>query len=495
MNYHFESSANAAELHTDCIVVGIYKNSKLSAAASQVDTASGGAVSNHLDFGDFTGEKGRTSILYNLPGVTAKRVLLVGMGEKDKLTLEVLVQATQAAVNALKNAKASNAVAFLTDEITPEFIAAAVRQSVMAVADALYTFDTHKSKKDETPRAPLESWTVAHTIAGDFHTAVTQGAAIAEGMQISRDLANSPGNICTPTYLAEIAQELANSSNKVNINILEETDMEALGMGSFLSVSKGSEQDGKMIILQYQGGNAGEAPFVLVGKGITFDTGGISLKPGGAMDEMKFDMSGAASVIGTLTACVAMQLPLNVVGVIAAAENMPGGKASKPGDIVTSMSGKTIEILNTDAEGRLVLCDALTYVERFNPAAVVDIATLTGACITALGHHISGLLSNNDALAEEVLTAGKQASDEAWRLPMNEKYQDQLKSNFADMANIGGPPGGTITAACFLSRFTESYPWVHLDIAGTAWKSGAAKGATGRPVPLLCQILINRAKV
>ena len=247
-----------------------------------------------------------------------------------------------------------------------------------------------------------------------------------------------------------------------------------------------------MIILQYHGGQAGEVPLVLVGKGITFDTGGISLKPGLAMDEMKFDMCGAASVIGTLTACVAMNLPLNVVGVIAAAENMPSGRASKPGDIVTSMSGKTIEILNTDAEGRLVLCDALTYVERFKPAAVIDIATLTGACITALGYHISGMLANNDALADEVIKAGKQACDEAWRLPLGDKYQEQLKSNFADMANIGGPPGGTITAACFLSRFTESYPWVHLDIAGTAWKNGAAKGATGRPVPMLCQFLLNR---
>ncbi len=495
MNYHFDSSAHAAELHTDCVVVGIYKNSKLSAAAMQVDAASQGAVLAHLELGDFTGEKNRTSMLYNLPGVTAKRVLLVGMGEKDKLTLETLGSITQAAANALKTAKVSNAVAFLTDETVPQFIHAAVRQSVTAVADALYTFDTYKSKKDATARTPLESWTVAHTIAGDFSSAVTQGAAIASGMQISRDLANSPGNVCTPTYLADIAQELANSSNKVDINILEETDMEALGMGSFLSVSKGSEQDGKLIILQYHGGTAGDAPFVLVGKGITFDTGGISLKPGGAMDEMKFDMTGAASVIGTLTACVAMNLPMNVIGVIAAAENMPGGKASKPGDIVTSMSGKTIEILNTDAEGRLVLCDALTYVERFNPVAVVDIATLTGACITALGHHICGLLSNNDALAEEVLTAGKQANDEAWRLPMGEKYHDQLKSNFADLANIGGPPAGTITAACFLSRFTESYPWAHLDIAGTAWKSGAAKGATGRPVPLLCQLLINRANI
>jgi leucyl aminopeptidase len=495
MNYHFDSSARAAELHTDCVVVGIYKHAKFSAAAAQIDTASVGAIQTHLDFGDFTGEKGRTSLLYNLPNVSAKRVLLVGMGDKDKLTQEALVAVTQAAVNALKTGKVSNAVSFLTDETAAEFIAAAVRQSVMAVSDALYTFDTHKSKKDDSARPALESWTVAHTIAGDFSTALTQGAAIAEGMRLSRDLANSPGNVCTPTYLADIAQELANSSNKVDIDVLEETDMEALGMGSFLSVSKGSVQDGKMIILQYHGGTAGEAPFVLVGKGITFDTGGISLKPGGAMDEMKFDMTGAASVIGTLTACVAMHLPMNVIGVIAAAENMPSSKASKPGDIVTSMSGKTIEILNTDAEGRLVLCDALTYVERFNPAAVIDIATLTGACITALGHHICALLSNNDGLADEVLAAGKQSNDEAWRMPMGEKYHDQLKSNFADMANIGGAPGGTITAACFLSRFTESYPWAHLDIAGTAWKSGAAKGATGRPVPLLCQILINRAKI
>ncbi|OQW98232.1 MAG: leucyl aminopeptidase [Thiothrix lacustris] len=495
MNYHFDSSANAAELHTDCVVVGIYKNAKLSAAATQIDTASEGAIQAHLEFGDFTGEKGRTSLLYKLPNISAKRVLLVGMGDKDKLTQEALVSVTQAAVNALKTSKVSNAVSFLTDETASEFIAAAVRQSVIAVSDALYTFDTHKSKKDTATRTSLEGWTVAHTIAGDFSTALTQGTAIAEGMRLSRDLANSPGNVCTPTYLADIAQELANSSNNVDINVLEEADMEALGMGSFLSVSKGSVEDGKMIILQYHGGASGEAPFVLVGKGITFDTGGISLKPGGAMDEMKFDMTGAASVLGTLTACVAMQLPMNVIGVIAAAENMPSSKASKPGDIVTSMSGKTIEILNTDAEGRLVLCDALTYVERFNPAAVVDIATLTGACITALGHHICALLSNNDGLADEVLAAGKQSNDEAWRMPMGEKYHDQLKSNFADMANIGGAPGGTITAACFLSRFTESYPWAHLDIAGTAWKSGAAKGATGRPVPLLCQLLINRAGV
>lgn len=493
MNYHFEASANPATIHTDCVIVGIYKQGKLSAAASQLDAASEGAITAHLDMGDFSGDKHRTSLLYKLPGVTSKRVLLVGMGEKDKLTQESLAQLTQTAVNALKTSKTNNVVSFLTDEIAPDFLEAAVRQTVTAVTDALYTFDQFKSKKDEATRPALAGWTVAHTLAGDFSKPLSHGMAIAEGMCVARDLANSPGNVCTPSHLAMVAQELANSSNKTDVNILEEGDMEALGMGSFLSVSKGSAQDGKMIILQYHGGKTGEAPLVLVGKGITFDTGGISLKPGAAMDEMKFDMSGAASVLGTMTACIAMQLPLNVVGMIAAAENMPSSKASKPGDIVTSMSGKTIEILNTDAEGRLVLCDALTYAERFNPAAVIDIATLTGACITALGHHTSGLLGNSDALAEEIIIASKQASDDVWRLPMGEKYQDQLKSNFADMANIGGAPGGTITAACFLSRFAENYPWAHLDIAGTAWKSGAAKGATGRPVPLLCQWLINRA--
>jgi leucyl aminopeptidase len=493
MNYPFEASANVAALATECVVAGIYTNGKVSSAAAQLDAASQGAIHNHLTLGDFSGEKGRSSMLYQLPGIQAKRVLLVGMGDKDKLTLESIGQITQTAVAVLKAAKIHNAISFISDEASAEYAEAAVRQSVQAVADSLYSFDTYKSKKDDAPA--LESLTIAHTSSNDYSRAVQQGQAIADGIRLCRDLANSPGNVCTPTYLADAAHHLADSTGKLDLTVLEEADMETLGMGSFLSVSKGSIQPGKMIIMQYHGGKTDEAPLVLVGKGITFDTGGISLKPGAAMDEMKFDMSGAASVLGAMSACIAMQLPTNVIGVIAAAENMPGGKASKPGDIVTSMSGKTIEILNTDAEGRLVLCDALTYVERFKPHAVIDIATLTGACITALGHHTSGLLSNNDGLAEEVLKAGKQANDEAWRLPMGDKYQEQLKSNFADMANIGGVPGGTITAACFLSRFTESYPWAHLDIAGTAWRNGAAKGSTGRPVPLLCQILMNHAGI
>lgn len=494
MNYQFQTLAQVAQVNADCVVVGIYKSNELSAAAQELNTASSGAITEHLELGDFSGDKQRFSILYQVPGVNAKRVLLVGLGERDKLNLDTLTQATHLAAASLKATKANQVVSFLTDEAAQEIGEDAVRQSVIAVADTFYSFNDFKSNKEDFPVPSLENWTFAHRGETDLSTATRQGVAIAEGMKLCRDLANSPGNTCTPTYLAKTALQLGHSQTNLEVEVLEEAHMAELGMGSFLSVSKGSEEPGKMIILHYKGGKEGEAPVALVGKGITFDTGGISLKPGAAMDEMKFDMTGAASVLGTLAACVAMQLPMNVIGVLVAAENMPSGKASKPGDIVTSMSGKTIEILNTDAEGRLVLCDALTYVERYQPSAVIDIATLTGACITALGHHISGLLSNNDELANEVLAAGKQANDEAWRLPMGEKYQDQLKSNFADMANIGGPPAGTITAACFLARFTEGYPWVHLDIAGTAWKSGAAKGSTGRPVPLLCQWLINRAQ-
>lgn len=494
MNYQFQASAQAAQANTDCVVVGIYKTNELSQAAAQLDAASAGAITTHLTLGDFVGDKNRFSLLYQLPGVAAKRVLLVGLGERDKLTVDTLTQATHCAASMLKTTKVNQVTSFLTDEATQDSAEHAVRQSIIAVADTFYSFTEFKSNKNDIPAPRLEHWTIAHCSENNLDLTSQQGSAIAEGMKLCRDLANSPGNICTPTHLARTALKLGHSQSNLDVSVLEEDHMAELGMGSFLSVSKGSEEPGKMIILHYKGGKEGEAPVALVGKGITFDTGGISLKPGAAMDEMKFDMTGAASVLGTLAACVAMQLPINIIGVLAAAENMPSGKASKPGDIVTSMAGKTIEILNTDAEGRLVLCDALTYVERYKPSAVIDIATLTGACITALGHHISGLLSNNDELANEVLAAGKQASDEAWRLPMGEKYQEQLKSNFADMANIGGPPAGTITAACFLARFTEAYPWVHLDIAGTAWKSGAAKGSTGRPVPLLCQWLINRAQ-
>ncbi|MEZ5537369.1 MAG: leucyl aminopeptidase [Thiolinea sp.] len=492
MQYTFQATLNAAAADTDCVVVGVYKDGVLSGAAKQLDDSSQGKIKDFIALGDFSGEKDTSQLQYDLPGVKARRVLLVGLGDKATMTQEILAQATLNAAQQLKTRKVDHVTSFLTDECSAEYRAAAVRQAVQAVAQALYDFSAYKSKKDENPPT-LQSWMVAHTDAGDLSKEVAQGVAISAGMSLCKDLGNTPGNVCTPSYLAETAQQLADISDKVTLEVLEESDMEALGMGAFMSVSKGSTQPGKMLIVQYNGGNKGDAPVALVGKGITFDTGGISLKPGAKMDEMKYDMCGAASVLGSLKAAIEMDLPLNLVAIVAAAENMPAGNASKPGDIVTTMSGLTVEILNTDAEGRLVLCDALTYAEKFKPAAVIDVATLTGAAIVALGHHTSALLSNDDYLAQEVLAAGSVANDEAWQLPLGEKYKEQLKSNFADMANIGGPPAGTVTAACFLSYFTENMKWAHLDIAGTAWDGGAKKGATGRPVPLLTQFLLNRA--
>jgi len=320
------------------------------------------------------------------------------------------------------------------------------------------------------------------------------GTAIASGMNFAKELGNLPGNICTPTYLAEKAKSLKKGNRNLYVSVIEESQMKKLGMGALLSVSNGSVEPAKLVAMEYKGGEQNERPIVLVGKGITFDTGGISIKPGASMDEMKFDMCGAASVLGTIKACCDLELPINVVGVIACAENMPGGKATKPGDVVTTMSGQTVEILNTDAEGRLVLCDALTYIEKFKPEIVIDIATLTGACVVALGHVPSGLMSNDDELANDLIEAGNLSGDRAWQLPLWDEYQSELNSNFADIANIGGRWGGTITAACFLSRFTKKYRWAHLDIAGVAWHShGKQKGATGRPVPLLTEYLLHQS--
>ncbi|MDG1444951.1 MAG: leucyl aminopeptidase, partial [Methylophilaceae bacterium] len=328
----------------------------------------------------------------------------------------------------------------------------------------------------------------------DASLALAQGLAIAEGVKLAKDLGNLPGNVCTPTYLGKQAKQLAKDYG-FKVDVLEKAEIEKLGMGSFLSVAQGSDEPMRLIVLQHKKGKKDQKPIALVGKGITFDTGGISLKSGSEMDEMKYDMCGAASVLGTFKTIGELDLPINAVGIIPACDNMPSGKALKPGDIVTSMSGQTIEVLNTDAEGRLVLCDALTYAERFEPSAVVDIATLTGACVIALGHHATAVYSNQDALAAELIAAGEVAYDRAWHMPLWEEYQPQLDSNFADMANIGGRPAGSITAACFLARFANKYDWAHLDIAGVAWKSGKAKGGTGRPVPLLSTFLIKRAMV
>jgi leucyl aminopeptidase len=369
-----------------------------------------------------------------------------------------------------------------------------VEHAVLAIMDGVYRFDRLKSKAPENKRSLRR--VVLHVArrneiaAGEV--AIERGVAIAEGVAFAKDLGNLPGNHCTPTYLAEQAVDMGKRRG-IKVEVLEQKDIEKLGMGCFLAVARGSREPPKLIVLEYNGGKREAAPVVLVGKGITFDTGGISIKPAPEMDEMKFDMCGAASVLGTMKAIALMRLPLNVVGVIPATENMPGGNAIKPGDIVTTMSGQTVEILNTDAEGRLILCDALTYAEKYKPAAVVDIATLTGAMVIALGHVATGLFANSDPLARELVAAGETAWDRAWHMPLWDDYQDALKSNFADIPNIGSRAGGSITAACFLSRFTKAYPWAHLDIAGTAWKSGTDKGATGRPVALLAHFLAKRA--
>ena len=480
-----------------CVIVGVFQSKRLSTAAKAIDQASEGMIGALMRRGDLTGDLGQTLWLYNLPNTLCDRVLVVGCGREREFDEKALQKATVAAVRAVNTSGATEAVSYLTElAVKGADSAWKIRQTVIHTEDALYRFDQLKSEKKPESKRPLKKIVLNVPTRRELmkgEQAAREGMAIAAGMKRAKDLANLPGNICTPTYLAEEAQRLKKTFRKLKVEVLEETDMEKLGMGALLSVSKGSEQPAKLITMDYRGGDKNARPVVLVGKGITFDTGGISIKPGAAMDEMKFDMGGAASVFGVITAVCELQLPINIVGVVAAAENMPDGRASKPGDIVTTMSGQTVEILNTDAEGRLVLCDALTYVEKYHPAAVVDIATLTGACIIALGHVASAVLGNHSPLVNDLLAAGKDAVDPAWELPLWDDYQEQLDSNFADMANIGGRPAGSITTACFLSRFAKKYHWAHMDIAGTAWKSGKDKGATGRPVPLLMSWLLKRA--
>ncbi len=478
-----------------CVVVGIFEASKLSKSAEELDSSAKGYLSEILKRGDMDGKLGATLLLHGVPHIHSERVLLVGLGKAKEFRDNEYRSACRAALKALGATGATEAAIYLTElPLKNRDSAWKVEQAVIAAGESAYRFDQLKSKPEKAKRS-LNHLILAVARRGEqaaAEAAVKQGMAIADGMTLAKNLGNLPGNICTPTYLAQQAQQVA-AAHKLKIEVLEQADMEKLGMGSLLSVARGSRQPPKLIVLQYSGADAKQKPVVLVGKGITFDAGGISLKPPAEMDEMKYDMCGAASVLGVVQAVAELKLPLNLVGIIPACENLPDGDANKPGDIVTSMSGQTIEILNTDAEGRLILCDALTYAERFDPAAVVDIATLTGACVIALGHVASGLLANNDGLARELLDAGEAASDRAWQMPLWEDYQEQLKSNFADMANIGGRAGGTITAACFLSRFAKKFDWAHLDIAGTAWKSGKEKGSTGRPVPLLVHFLVKKS--
>lgn len=489
----FEIVTGSVEsLKTDCLIIGVAPDGELAPAAEQINKAASGYLKDVLS--DHQGKAGEALLLHKVPGISADRVLLMGLGKEDDRSDRNQQKIIKSALSSLKTIRCKSAVFALDGlESNDEDLYRQLRHNTEWVSAELYHYDATKSKKAD----PISLETVAFLLSeedaelGEF--SISDGSAIANGVDTARELGNLPGNVCTPTYLAEQALALADECEELTTTILDEDEMEKLGMHSLLSVGKGSSEASKLIVMEYKGTDPETKPHVLVGKGITFDTGGISLKPGAKMDEMKFDMCGAASVMGTMEALTELGLELNVVAIIAAAENMPAGNASKPGDIVTTMSGQTVEILNTDAEGRLVLCDALTYAERFEPDTVVDIATLTGACIVALGHHATGLLSNDDDLAADLLMASDFAADKAWRLPIWDEYQEQLDSNFADIANIGGPPAGTITAACFLSRFTKKFRWAHLDIAGVAWNSnGKAKGATGRCVPLLCQHLISR---
>jgi len=496
----FDTKNTLAAAKSGCVAVGVYENKKLSEAAQLLDA--NGAIGAAVKSGDISGKPGSTLLLRGLDGVAAARVLLVGLGADEQAAEKSFTGAVSAALKTFASLGAQDAIiAFPLQNVKERDLAWALRGIVTASFDAEYRSDTQKSKKDPAPGG-VRKLTIALTgpaaaaAQAQAKGALAQAIAIGNGMNLTKELGNLSPNVCTPTYLANTAKKLA-ADYGFDIEVLDRKQLEALKMGSFLSVTRGSEEPPKFIVLKHNGAKGKDAPVVLVGKGITFDTGGISLKPGANMDEMKYDMCGAGSVLGTFRAIGEMGLKLNVIGIIPACENMPSGRATKPGDIVTAMNGTTIEILNTDAEGRLILADALTYAERFKPAAVIDIATLTGACIVALGHHTSGLMTRHDAahdaLAQELLDAGRQANDAAWRLPIGEQYAEQLKSNFADLANIGTPGAGTITAACFLENFTRNYPWAHLDIAGTAWKSGGNKGATGRPVPLLATFLLNRA--
>jgi len=488
-------NGNPGKQRSACVVVGVFETRVLTEAAKTLDKNANGYISDILNNGDMEGKAGSTLLLHKVPNTVCKRVLLVGLGKKSKLHDREYRNAVQAAFNALHETGALDAVLFLIeDPVIKREISWKISHTVIMAMKSVYHPDQLKSKH-EGSKQHLRKVTLSTTSRVDSdigEKALQWGLATAHGMSLTKDLGNLPPNVCTPSYLAEVAIKMA-KTYKLKATVLEQKDMERLGMGSLLSVAQGSSQPAKLITLEYWGRKKKEKPVVLVGKGVTFDTGGISLKPAAEMDEMKYDMCGAASVLGTIAAIAQMRLSINVVGIIPATENMPGGNATKPGDIVTSMSGQTIEILNTDAEGRLILCDALTYAERYEPEVVIDIATLTGACVIALGHVASGLLSNNEELAMELLNASEQAADRAWHLPLWDDYQEQLKSNFADMANIGGRAAGTITAACFLSRFTKKYRWAHIDIAGTAWESGKKKGATGRPVPLLTQFLTTRA--
>ncbi len=495
MDYGIKA-ANPEKARYQCAIVGIHEDTGLTASGKIIDKASGGQLKKIIRRGDITGKASQTLMLHDIDGINTARILLVGLGSSTGCDTAKFLTIAQTVINNIKSVPARNVLCCLAEvEVTGRDTAWKVERLVEAFEQGTYTYTEMKGKAPEpSPSPEVIDFLVADKEEHEAANAgVACGVALGLGLAATRDLGNAPANICTPTYLAEKSQQLAQGYKSLTTTVLEESDMKKHGMGAFLSVGKGSVEPSKLIIIEHKGGKPKDQPHIIVGKGITFDTGGISLKPGATMYEMIYDMCGAASVFGTMKAIAEMNLPINIIGVIAAAENMPSGEASKPGDIVKTMSGQTVEILNTDAEGRLVLCDALTYIERYKPATVIDIATLTGAIVVALGSQASGMFANDDGIAADLNAAGETTYDRVWRLPIWDEYQTQINCAFADMQNIGGREAGSITAACFLSRFTKSYRWAHLDIAGTAYRwAGMNKGATGRSVSLLTQYLRDR---
>lgn len=505
-----------SKVRTDCIVLGVYETSSFgsekNSAAVLIDSSSAGSITKLFKQGDFNGKYKQTSILYNLPNIQCTRVLLVGLGKESELDQEKYVEVTKTCASTLSQLPVNRIVNMMLENTPNDSDPLwALHTCALSLYDNQYRFDEFKTgSKSKLLASPDDNASIRSNLqevifgsttinASDAAKTISQALAVGDGLALARNLSNQPGNICTPIHLANTATEIAKKF-KLKIEIFKEADIKRKKMGAFLSVAKGSSEPPYFIILKYEGSaqyasskKTKLAPIVLIGKGITFDSGGISLKPGEGMDEMKYDMCGAAAVLGSIQAAAQMKLPLDIIAIVPTCENMPAGNANKPGDIVTSLSGKTIEVLNTDAEGRLILCDALTYAESLKPELIIDVATLTGACVIALGNHRSGLYANDNQLAEELITAGENTLDLCWRMPLDDAYQAQLKSNFADVANIGGRAAGSVTGACFLKRFVQDSKWAHLDIAGTAWRSGASKGATGRPVPLLTQFLVNRS--
>ncbi|WP_417656944.1 leucyl aminopeptidase [Pseudidiomarina aestuarii] len=490
-------SGSPEKQRSACIVVGVFEPRRLSGVAEQLDKVSDGYLSNLLRRGDLEGKAGQTLLLHHVPNILSERVLLVGCGKERELDERQYKQIIEKTIHTLNETGSMEAVCFLSElHVKGRDTYWKIRQAVEAAQGGLYTFNQLKSRKEE-PRRPLRKLVFNVQTRRELslgEKAISHGLAVAKGVTVCRDVANMPPNICTPSYLAEKAKALTEQYENMSFSAVTEQEMAELGMNAYLAVSRGSEHEAVLSLIHYQGGPSDQAPIVLVGKGLTFDSGGISIKPSANMDEMKYDMGGAAGVLGAMQALAELNLPINVIGALAGCENMPDGKAYRPGDIITTMSGQTVEVLNTDAEGRLVLCDTLTFVERYEPEAVIDVATLTGACVIALGAHASGLMSSHNPLAHELLNASEQSGDRAWRLPLWDEYNEQLESPFADFSNLGGREAGAITAGCFLAKFTKKYNWAHIDVAGTAWRSGAKKGSTGRPVPMLTQYLLNKTQ-